>query len=301
MLFTQKRQFFSNRGAYIFSAGLLPLLIVVAVAFFQHMDIVLAQLSIVSARKRMELPDFFLVLLHGNIVHKLRYILYFVVTCVYVYHAWSTRSKNGIFISIIAISAWAFSIFGQMTAYALYPFAFVPLMIGTGIVDAKKILKNFFYASCICFLLLNMLIYLIKISTSGWNFNYYQDFSAQVLEVIPDKKSVFLISIPDPYFAFKKSSRANVLYQYPYMPTTYSSYIKQLNASDYIVFTASYDGIVFGNFLTQYIIANNETVTEIPVLNHVAYIIRLKPIHDRVIPEEYVGIIEKENRDETLR
>lgn len=97
--------------------------------------------------------------------------------------------------------------------------------------------------------------------------------------IVPKNKTVFLSAIPDPYFGFKKKrDKQNKLYEFPVLKTDKKNYLKILNDSDYLIYTGSYETLVFGNFLQSYIEKNKE---EVYYLNepyqYQALIIKLKP------------------------
>ena len=286
-LFTQKLKTFTNKSFYLYGVAVAIPVLLGMIPLLMNIPIVLEQLAIVSERKGMELPQLFVVILQGNLWDKCIYFFYFFILGWFLYLSFIKKNTIYLFLSITLILTWIFSTYGQMGNYMVYPVVFTYIALAICMVESKERMSIvFFFVYCIL-TMTHMFNFMTSLARMGWSDGYYDRYTKIVLETIPDNKTVFLISIPDPYFAFKMNNRNNKLYQYPYMPTSYDNYLKQLNTSDYIVFTGSYDGIVFGRFLIDYIQSNQVKMTPVKVLDKDAFIIELKPASARTVLPAY--------------
>lgn len=216
------------------------------------------------------------IIMYGQLLLSL-IIIFFVV---------KQKKTNYVLIVVSLLISWFFAYYGKMESYWLYPISFAYL--GTTVLLADDKYRHKFFI---------VLVYGVIVFTNfsiRWkdfilyqnrSFYSYDVFSDKILESIPDNTAVFVSSIPDPYFAFKKYNRKNDLYMPPAFNIKREDYLKILNDTDYIIYTWDYSGIVHGDFLRRYIEQNVESEYDIgSYKQYEAQIFKLKDKNLRTKP-----------------
>jgi hypothetical protein len=64
----------------------------------------------------------------------------------------------------------------------------------------------------------------------------YHRFTKSIIDNLPQKASIFLATIPDPYFDLKQEKNKNFqLYEFPTVPISDKAYKKLLDSVDYLI------------------------------------------------------------------
>jgi len=90
-----------------------------------------------------------------------------------------------------------------------------------------------------------------------WGDSYsYEKYAKSIIKKIPNNSTVFISSIPDPFFELKKNTTLK-LHLYPALPDEKIKYEQALESSDYIIYNGSYD-LIYGNLLKEFIDKNKK-------------------------------------------
>jgi len=138
----------------------------------------------------------------------------------------------GVFISIVII------LWGKEMWYPLYLQPFIAIIIVYLFKNATEKKNDVFFT-----FVMGIVIFVIGIQTfflydvfqkmAGVTYNYH-DFTNQIQKQLPKKASVFLATIPDPYFDLQFNKNLT-LYEFPTVPVTEKAYHNLLDKTDYIV------------------------------------------------------------------
>lgn len=121
------------------------------------------------------------------------------------------------------------------------------------------------------------------------NFHYarmfsYHNFAQEVIASIPPDKTVYLVSIPDPYFDLKARGEFK-MYEFPMIGSPKEGYLSVLSNSDYIVYNQPLEWGITQDLLPTYIIMNMKSSRQVGhTFPYQAEIIELKPKNERVNP-----------------
>lgn len=255
-----------------------------------NLEILKAQVALAAAGKQMEELYLWTILSGHSQENALLYFLYIVISAVYfVFAAISADLKYKLIASALFF-AWAAAIYGRMGWYLVLAVPFIYLSAGILLIESWRKYR-FKKATPLLAVLFSLLLLFILQSYFGDNqkiygVNYsYEKFTAEILNEVPDNKTVLLSSIPDPYFAFK-ASRHNRLFEFPVLPTSPDNYLKVLSQTDYIIFTGNYFSPIFGDLLPRYIELNKQRIVSVGSKEQYrALIIELKPYQERIMPK----------------
>ncbi len=186
-------------------------------------------------------------------------------------------------LAIILSISWLFSYLWHTE------FVFICVIVFTYLIFTMMIYENFrnnlkkIIYSAAFMILISLNIYNLSknLSALGGEKYSYSRFLNNILINIPDKKSVYLSSIPDAYFGFRPG-RGNILYSFPVLPTTQAALIKELDESDYIIYNSSLEALVTENTVTDYIKKNQEQIIQVGGENqYKAEVVKLIPKEQR--------------------
>lgn len=294
LLIKNRLKIFLSPKIYILGLSFLLPIIIWLILIYPYWDILREQLTLVMSRKNSS--EIWMITVFRDRVWslKLAYFGYLLTTLIFLIYGSLKINHRYLFYTVILVVTWIFFIDGKELWYTIYIlpltyFAAVLLLEQT--LHTKSIYKfgrYFLITIIILFLLLpNLSLHYNAItSMAGDNFSYSK-FTEGVLKIIPDQKTVFLSSIPDPYFGFKQYHRQNILYEFPLLPTkTFKQdYLQVLEKCDFIVYNGSYEGLYMPDFLPQYIEKNSLKTYKIGETGQYQVIIaELKPKTQRVAP-----------------
>lgn len=287
VLVKKKLPIFFSHQFYLFLVSFFMPIFIWFISIFPYFEILKKQMALAIQRKNLEWPWLWIALHDQPLTIKLIIVLYLVLTFLFLIISLMNKNDSKIFLTLIILFSWVFSTYGRMFWYFVFP---VPFIYFSFALTFSEIKNNFFrqiYMLIFIFLIaLNIKLNIDFISTQS-NQNYsYNRFINNILKIVPENKTVFLSSIPDPYFGFKeKRGNKNRLYQFPVLKTEKEKYIKILNKSDYIIYTGSYETLIFGDLQQKYIEKNKEIIYPInEPYQYQALIIKLKPKNQRLSP-----------------
>lgn len=294
LLIKDRLKVFLSPGIYLLSFSFLLPVIIWLILIHPYWDILREQLTLVMTRKGSSQIWMLVVFRDRMWSLKLAYLGYLLTTLIFLIYGSLKRSRQYLFLSVTLAVTWIFFIDGKELWYTIYilPLTYLAAtLLLEQTLHTKSIFKfgRYLLISIILLLLLlpNLNLHYNAIaSMAGDNFSYSK-FTESILKVIPDRKTVFLSSIPDPYFGFKKYQRQNTLYEFPLLPTkTFTEdYLKVLEKSDFIIYNGSYEGVYMPDFLPQYIEKNSlKTYKIIEKGQYQAIVVELKPKEQRVKP-----------------
>lgn len=206
-----------------------------------------------------------------------------------------TKEKY-LFLGIILIFTWASALYGKMLWYYVYPIPFTYLALIILLLEARR--QEFWSENSstrwslmllqgVFLLIVGANIYInyhISAPLMGQNYSYHK-LEQKVLTVIPEGKSVFLVSSPELYYVFREKGKDQI---YEFLPfyAEKSKYFELLNKADYIIRSEPWDDPIFDEFLPNYIQKNSLRVYKTSErFQYEVFIIELKPVSERIFPE----------------
>ena len=291
LLFKEKMKFFKSQKFYLFGLSFLVAPSVWALSILPNFAVFKEQFFL--ARKAAdEYSPFILQLAFGDTFYQTLFLSYVLISAAFFLVIIVKRAQNLVPFAIILSLSWVTIIYGKGTWYFVYVVPWVYLaatyLIGRFFEELqKKSSKSLiFQASAATFLItfLAGIFFNIKLIIDLWPNKYsYGLFMKKILTLVPESKTVFLSSIPDPYFGFKSQGRKNTLYEFPVVQIEKEKFLNLLNNSDYIVFNGVYNSMT--ELLPAYINKNTQNTISIGSENqYKALIIELKPRNQREAP-----------------
>ncbi len=277
---------------YLFILSFILPLVIWLISIFPDIAILKEQLFLATVRKNLEEPWLWSELLNQGWLHRLILASYLTITFLFFLLSFNRR-KEQLLVSIGLILSWGFSLYGKMGWYLVFPIPFVYLSLllflkrtSARWEEGRSIGKELFLFAVAVTIIISVLninvSYISNMKFLEDDEYSYESFTKEILEKIPDQKTVFLSAIPDPYFEFKNLKRSNRLYEFPVLQTSKKNYLDVLNNTDYIIYNGSYDYLVFGNFLQRYILKNQLRIERVGHANQYEFlIIELKPRDQR--------------------
>jgi hypothetical protein len=198
-------------------------------------ELFLVQYGLQFERKFMTVSHPF-ILFETDFLWWLVFMLYGVVCYILIVQVWRYKIKrdiliaSGLFVSILVL------LWGREMWYLLYfqPFiAFAILaIIKTSRTYGQNLIKGI--AVCIFFMLvfINSYIFINTVALSSRN--DYHGYAKEIKKALPDKGSVFLSAIPDPYFDLQDNKKLQ-LFEFLTIPVSREAYRKLLDNCDYVV------------------------------------------------------------------
>jgi len=196
-------------------------------------DLFLAQYHLQFLRKAPQSP-FIFEMWRSNHWWKLIFSLYGLTALTLILKL-DTTDKFFILLGL-AVSTAAI-LWGKEMWYPLYFQPFITLGLMAAFSSAKDQLNKIFFTAIILILIfanINLFLTLIK-QLGADSYNYHQ-FTKSISEKLPQKATIFLATIPDPYFDLKRQKNKNFqLYQFPTVPVSDKAYKKLLDSVDYLI------------------------------------------------------------------
>lgn len=268
LIYVHKKNLFRFKGNYLFTlAFFTPILIWIA-SIYPNYNLLINQLNLISESRTYTIP-WYINVINFPLLTKLSYFLYILISISFIIYSLKNRKSHYLLLSAILISIWVFVTLGEIYWYTIYPIPFVYLAL---LVFLSKILSSpkknvrikltkIFLISISSFLIFSNLAGYLNLFNYHKNRTNYQIFSNQILENIPENKTVLLTSLPDAYFAFSKNR--NKLYEYPAFFANVNDVEKVLDQTDYIVFSGFFSPDPVSNYIDQYITKNTESIKDL--------------------------------------
>lgn len=166
------------------------------------------------------------------------------------------KSQHKIFILICLLTYWFFVFIGKQFWYYVYPIPFIYLGYFLIIKERNDLWRNIAFFLIGLTMLLNFRIN-ITLYKRFWGDSYsYEKYAKSIVKNIPNNSSVFVSSIPDPFYILKKNESLKII-TYPALPGGEKEYRQELKSSDYAVITGSLD-YIYGNLMYNYLNKNYE-------------------------------------------
>jgi len=175
---------------------------------------------------------------------------------VVIYILLNKKSQHKFFILISLLTYWFFVFIGKQFWYYVYPIPFIYLGYFLIIKEKNGLWRYISFFLIGITMLLNFRIN-ITLYKRFWGDSYsYEKYAKSIIKKIPNNSTVFISSIPDPFFELKKNTTLK-LHLYPALPDEKIKYEQALESSDYIIYNGSYD-LIYGNLLKEFIDKNKK-------------------------------------------
>ncbi|MBI2326953.1 glycosyltransferase family 39 protein [Candidatus Curtissbacteria bacterium] len=298
-LFQDKFRLIKSKNFYLFILSFLTAPFLYFLSILPNWTIFQYQLLTYS-KAVSEYSYFVLSLIYStNTVHQILIITYIAATVSFIIKTAINKSQELIPFAIILCVSWIAVVYYKEVWYFFYVIPWIYLSASFIFIEFftkyfKNFIKlqkrNFFHlvaieAPIILTSLMFMvgLFYTLKLIYTYLPNKYsYHLFEKRILDVIPQNKTVFLSSIPDPYFALKLRG-TNTLYEFPVVTIEKEKFLELLDNSDYIIFTNVYSKT--SSLLPAYISKNaQKTITIGSKDQYQTHVFELKPKDQRQKP-----------------
>jgi len=135
----------------------------------------------------------------------------------------------GITVSTVAI------LWGKEMWYPLYFQPFISLAFIFLLKNGGRLAKKIILVGMIFYFLAHINLFLTIVQQLGSDSYDYHQFSKSIAEKLPEKATVFLATIPDPYFDLTRLKKNLQFYEFPTVPISDAAYKKLLDTSDYLI------------------------------------------------------------------
>jgi hypothetical protein len=295
-LFIEKKvSFIKQREFYIIlTSFFLPIIIWIS-SIITNLTILRQQFLLAFARKSMEEPWIWIAFKTQTFDLKLIYLIYLLISVIFILFSFYFGKKQYRYLSLVLFFSWFFCFYGKMFWYFVFPIPFIYLSLSILILEIYNFWQNYktninkqlFCSICAISLLLvflNVKLLVDSFFQQSGNSYSYDKFVNEIIKLIPQNRTVFLSSIPDPYYGLKINRPGNSLYEFPVLETSKENYLKNLNDSDFIIYNGSYD-FIFGDLLVRYIEKNALKISKInEPLQYQTIVIELKSKIERISP-----------------
>lgn len=271
------------------------------ISIYPNYSLLEQQLVLVSASRSYSIP-WFTSIQHSSYLIRINYSLYILISVIFIWNTLWSRRNTHVLLSLIIISTWIFATLGKIYWYTVYPIPFVYIALILLVEEQfKKISEKAPFLSIKQIAWILVILYFLG-SNSGIHFtqpqnNSYKVFAEQILKTIPERKTVYLSSLPDAYFIFNNASSnklisgysdntkdfgfRNKLYEWPVLPTNIENHKKILDESDYMIVSGFNEP---SNYTYSYIEKNSLSTEKIPTVYGNVFIILLKDKNKREPP-----------------
>lgn len=290
-LVSQRFEVFKERKFYIFCIAFCLPLFVWGFTLLQHQSAAVAQLFLATSHKSLETPWIRLVFTTQDENLKLIFALYLILSCFFVYYSIKQCKLHNILLTSLLLVLWSAQIIGKMFWYFILLVPFIYLAASTMLLylSQKTLLYKIVLVSFVLLVGLNFYQAYSQYPSfleSQDPITAYADFTKQISSLIPEQKTIFISAIPDPYYGLKFGAKLFHLYEFPALYTPTEKYLQVLNDSDYIIYNGTYNNIIFGNLLENYIKQNTKTMQVVNATNpYTAEVIELKSRNQRQFVE----------------
>ncbi len=241
-----------------------PTLLALFFWFFSMRDsfgLFLEQYHLQFLRKAPQTP-FPLTLWYSNHSWKIIFSLYGLTIIALFFQLFLSYQSINLFISLGLIISTVALLWGKEMWYTLYFQPFITLallsMLKTALSQKNtRILFGFIGAIFIVLILnFNMFVGIVQ-QLSADSYDYHR-FTKSISDKLPSKATIFLATIPDPYFDLKQQKNKHFqIYEFPTVPVSDRAYKKLLDSTDYLILNMMPDKRV-ENYMNKY--TDNKTV-----------------------------------------
>ncbi len=242
------------------------LLILGIFLWFWMINFQLAPLLLVlklQAQRRLSEPSFFDFIKQSNLLYfALVYYLYFGISIfLLIYFLIKKRLDLQIRLLIFGLFlSWLLVFYGREPWYYVYPLPFMYFLW----FKFWKTIESDFGKISFGIISLTIIFCNLNLMNLDWRSNQgsYSKLTQSLLDQLPQNSTVFLSSIPDPYYHLKTSDKNLTIYQFAPLPEKKSEYYKLLDNSDYVIFTGYLD-YGFNDLLKRYLEKNTKKIVAI--------------------------------------
>lgn len=243
----------------------------------RYFSLFLDEYMLQFARKTLEAGSV-VNLLQGDIVWRILFVLYALLSLLLLYSC--IRYKTWIlWFSFLGLLVSTFAIlWGKEGWYLLYFQPFITLsLLGLMHVFSQqqnKLLQKIIIIFCIIVFSANSFFTVVKIQNSK-NADYYA-YTGQINQYIPNNATIFLATIPDPYFGLLQRPGISII-EFPTVPISSLEYKRLLDQSDYVIVNFMPD-IRISQYVNKYAVKITQTTT---ANEYVTFVVQLAPKNKR--------------------
>lgn len=292
--FHQRLRTFKSKYFYIFMVVLLTPILIWLWSIHPYLKDFIENVVLQKEKKDMILGWLKTVFLSGYLPLRVAFLGYLLIVWQFITYTFINRNIKFLTLSIIMLSSWILTYTWKHEWSFMYlpPFVYAALVILLSkqieLVKLKKGLTgdklSLSILTLTAFAIVASNLLLLVYNFQDVQLASYHNFTRQVITAIPPNSTVYLVTIPDPYFDLKANG-AYPMYEFPMINTSKENYLTILNNSDYIVYNQPLEWGVSQDLLPNYIEKNMRSSHLVGYkFPYQAEIIELKPKNERVNP-----------------
>ncbi len=292
LLLKEKLSIFKSESFYLLLISFLTIPIIWLATLLNNLEVVYSQTSLLVGTFAGFAP-YITRLILGEPAIQLLLIIYILITTIFIVYVIRAKIQAYLPLCSLLTITWLTVIFAKEMWYFVYVIPWIYLSASILIYNLftkpqKPSLKYTLIQTVGILFVINIALNIVLILNLVRNFSgdkySYHDFTENIIKVIPKEKSIFLSTIPDPYFGLKTSPNKYTIYEFPIVKTPKENYLELLNKSDYIVYNGIYS-VMTTDLLSEYINLNTQEIYNIEGKNqYQAQVIKLKPRNQRRSP-----------------
>lgn len=284
---------FTEKKVHYFLIGLTSPILFWLFSIYEHLQYQIQDFFL-RFQYKSNAPNWISTVFSGQLIDlKLIYVLYISVLFLFFAKVLKSPILKNVFAFSLLIFSWIFSYTWQTE----YSFIYVPVfslfslscLIFSNVqeLSLRKILKSWnTFASVAIFILILIIStyqFINRVAQLGGENYSYEQFDENISALIPDNVTVYVSSIPDPYYSLVKKNNLTI-YQFPSLPTPRKLLLSVLDKSDYIIFNLPLETITIGEMIVApYIQKNTEQVWKIGYYGqYETLVIKLAPRNQRL-------------------
>lgn len=247
-----------------------------------HWNAFSTQILSATSHKSFEEPWIITSIKYDQVESVFAHIIRLLFSAIFVLYMLITRKKVFLLPLFFLVVSWGLTTYGKMVWYFVYtlPFAYWVMEIFLRESSRHRDIHLLIWFAVII-LILNQVLQIGSLTKFVGKDRAYNEFSDQIAKIIPPGKTVFLSAIPDPYFGLT-TKNYYTFYTFPALRTDTSTYIDTLDRSDYVVYTSTYNWLVFGRLQDVYFQKNTVQSFEVENSLYSARVFKLKPRSERI-------------------
>ncbi len=289
-LTTKRWKFIKSEELYFFIIPALIPITIWLIILYPHIDgfwQVFKRQFIVHT-ETISLAWFWVSMIQATLLEKMIHLLYVVISWEFIVLYFRNRLNQYLLILLILVSSWVITFIWKieygfsLIIPAIYLCLWCLLTEDSDLISNRTLRFNKAIALTILLIIFNLASQLDNVKNFPEGTFSYEQYTNQILKIIPDNKTVYISAIPDPYFGFK-GKRNNTLFTAPMISPPTGNMAKMLGLTDYVIYNRPLDTPVAGNFTLEYMKKNTAEIYYIYApAEYRTYIYELKPRNQRV-------------------
>lgn len=231
---------------------LIPIVIPIFLYFLSitsKLEIYISQNNLQFLRKNSLSPYAFL-LMRNQKEYLLLFTIFLAITLIGIIYYYHCRNKYISTALVFALTSIILLFAGKEMWYLVYFQPYVTLLAIELITKANKNIKKTILVMILLVITLNIKLTYEAIGQAPEK-NYYPKFISQIKSIVPKGSSVFVSTLPDPYFGLKNNY---TIKEFSPVPIDNGTYMNYLNEADYAVYNYFSSKIVEECIINNYIL-----------------------------------------------